>query len=222
MDLVDKIPGEVRSNLKRTYAVDPQHNLAGADLTVLFHLACRDDTVMRRRQRAIRHFAFGQCQGRARVAEFSLARGHFEFSGAHDGAIERVALKTVRLDAADKDDSIQRFRLEILHSRKVSHPNVSRIFESGRHRLEPAIPGGPSSEILFFTMELLDGVAPLGALTERLVADALAALEAVCPAPSASASTLTQQHALIRSADEYGDLFTHAATATQSCESTQP
>ena len=60
------------------------------------------------------------------------------------------------------------------------------------------------------------------ALTERLVADALAALEAVCPAPSASASTLTQQHALIRSADEYGDLFTHAATATQSCESTQP
>ncbi|OGB13590.1 MAG: integrase [Burkholderiales bacterium RIFCSPLOWO2_12_67_14] len=55
------------------------------------------------------------------------------------------------------------------------------------------------------------------ALTERLVADALAALEADAPTPA-----LTQQHALIRSADEYGDLFVHAATATQSSESTQP
>ncbi|MDD3787048.1 MAG: IS21 family transposase [Hydrogenophaga sp.] len=60
------------------------------------------------------------------------------------------------------------------------------------------------------------------ALTERFVADALAALEAASPAPSASASTLTQQHALIRSADEYGDLFAHVATATQSSENTQP
>ena len=50
------------------------------------------------------------------------------------------------------------------------------------------------------------------ALTERLVTDALAALQAGTPTPSAS--TLTQQHALIRSADEYGDLFAHAATAT--------
>lgn len=48
-------------------------------------------------------------------------------------------------------------------------------------------------------------------LTERLVADALAALQAA--APTSSASTLTQQHPLIRSADEYGDLFAHAATA---------
>ena len=68
------------------------------------------------------------------------------------------------------------------------------------------------------------------ALTERLVADALAALEAATPTPSASPSTLTQQHALIRSAEEYGDLFAHVATAsaataattaTQTSESTQ-
>ena len=68
------------------------------------------------------------------------------------------------------------------------------------------------------------------ALTERLVADALAALDAASPTPSASPSTLTQQHALIRSAEEYGDLFAHVATAsaataattaTQTSESTQ-
>ena len=62
------------------------------------------------------------------------------------------------------------------------------------------------------------------ALTERLLADALAALQAGTPTPSAS--TLTQQHALIRSADEYGDLFAHAATAgstsLHTTEITQP
>ena len=57
------------------------------------------------------------------------------------------------------------------------------------------------------------------ALTERLVTDALAALEAGAPTPSAS--TLTQQHALIRNADEYGELFAHATTATQ-CVESQP
>lgn len=45
------------------------------------------------------------------------------------------------------------------------------------------------------------------AIAERLVVDALAALE---PAPAQS--SLTQQHELIRSAQEYGDLFAHAAT----------
>jgi hypothetical protein len=57
------------------------------------------------------------------------------------------------------------------------------------------------------------------ALTERLVADALAALEAPAP-PAQAPSELTQQHELIRNADEYGDLFAHAATQTS--ESTQP
>jgi transposase len=61
------------------------------------------------------------------------------------------------------------------------------------------------------------------ALTERLVAEALAALEAAAP-PAQAPSELTQQHELIRSADEYGDLFAHATTqtATQTTESTQP
>jgi hypothetical protein len=51
------------------------------------------------------------------------------------------------------------------------------------------------------------------AVTERLVADALAALQPDATT-SQTESALTQQHALIRSAQEYGDLFAHAATAT--------
>ena len=52
-------------------------------------------------------------------------------------------------------------------------------------------------------------------LTEQSVTDALEALEAGSPRPPRIHSTLTQQHALIRSADEYGELFAHAATAAQ-------
>lgn len=47
------------------------------------------------------------------------------------------------------------------------------------------------------------------ALTERLVADALTALD--CTSAPATTHTLTQQHALIRSVHEYGELFAHAA-----------
>jgi hypothetical protein len=51
------------------------------------------------------------------------------------------------------------------------------------------------------------------AVTERLVADALAALQPSAMEAQAQ-SALTQQHELIRSTQEYGDLFAHAATAT--------
>ncbi len=80
------------------------------------------------------------------------------------------------------------------------------------------------AEILGHDTEISGHVGP------KYPPDALAALEAATPTPSASPSTLTQQHALIRSAEEYGDLFAHVATAsaattaptaTQSSESTQ-
>ena len=55
------------------------------------------------------------------------------------------------------------------------------------------------------------------AVTERLVADALATLE-----PTPEQPTLTQQHALIRSAQEYGDLFAHAAAQDDTLQGQQP
>jgi transposase len=55
------------------------------------------------------------------------------------------------------------------------------------------------------------------ALTERAMADALAALEQVDyvshNATDAAVAGLTQRHALIRAADEYADLFAHAVNA---------
>ena len=53
------------------------------------------------------------------------------------------------------------------------------------------------------------------ALTERLFAQAVGAMDAAGePGSGQSTAALTQQHALIRDADEYGDLFAHAAAAT--------
>ncbi len=51
------------------------------------------------------------------------------------------------------------------------------------------------------------------ALTETLFAQALQAVEAQAgkEQPTAATAALTQQHGLIRDADEYGDLFAHAA-----------
>jgi transposase len=60
------------------------------------------------------------------------------------------------------------------------------------------------------------------ALTEALFAQAMAAIEAApSSAPVAGAKALTQQHALIRNADEYADLFAHAATATADTNTTE-
>ncbi len=69
---------------------------------------------------------------------------------------ERVALKTVRLEVAEDERAVSRFKYEIQLARKVTHPNVCRIFDLGYHRAS-----GPGSmgvvDIMFLTMELLEG-----------------------------------------------------------------
>ena len=64
---------------------------------------------------------------------------------------ERVALKTVRPLLAGRLQAIERFKRETALARKVTHPNVCRIFDIGVHRR----PGG--ADLFFLTMELLTG-----------------------------------------------------------------
>jgi Tol biopolymer transport system component len=62
-----------------------------------------------------------------------------------------VALKVVGDEAGAPDEvTIERFRREIQLARKVTHPNVCRVFDVGVHRA-----GG--DDVLFLTMELIDG-----------------------------------------------------------------
>lgn len=63
----------------------------------------------------------------------------------------RIALKTVSSTRAVSQHQLNRFRQEIQLARKVSHPNVCRVFDLGRHH------DAEHGEVLFLTMELLPG-----------------------------------------------------------------
>jgi serine/threonine protein kinase/Flp pilus assembly protein TadD len=63
----------------------------------------------------------------------------------------RVALKTIAASRASSPRQVARFRQEIQLARKVSDPNVCRVFDLGRHKDEL------HGEVLFLTMELVPG-----------------------------------------------------------------
>jgi tetratricopeptide (TPR) repeat protein/tRNA A-37 threonylcarbamoyl transferase component Bud32 len=99
--------------------------------------------------------------GRYRLVRFLAQGGMGEVYEVEDLELhERVALKTVRPDVGADILAVERFRREIQLARKVTHPNVCRIFDVSHHRQ----PGDPGPPIIFLTMELLAGET----LSERL------------------------------------------------------
>jgi tRNA A-37 threonylcarbamoyl transferase component Bud32/TolB-like protein len=100
-------------------------------------------------------FAAGELvAARYRVVRFLAQGGMGEVYEVEDLELrEAVALKTVRPEAAADSMAVERFRREIQLARKVTHPNVCRIFDVYYHR--PAGGGGPA--VIFLTMELLVG-----------------------------------------------------------------
>jgi len=89
--------------------------------------------------------------GRYRIVRFIGQGGMGELYEAEDLELrERVALKTVRPEIAQDEKAIERFKREIHLARKVTHPNVCRIFDLTYH---------PTAEglTLLLTMELLGG-----------------------------------------------------------------
>jgi hypothetical protein len=89
---------------------------------------------------------------RYEVARFIAAGGMGEVYEVVDRDLgARIALKTMRPELAAEAGALDRFKREIHLARKVTHPNVCRIFDFGVHGL----PGG--TLVPFLTMELLDG-----------------------------------------------------------------
>src|SRR5688572_7061019 len=89
---------------------------------------------------------------RYRIIRLIGRGGMGEVYEAHDLPLnEQVALKTLRGDLAGDETLLLRFHQEISIARKVTHPNVCRIFEVGIHRAAEQPP------LLFFAMELLHG-----------------------------------------------------------------
>jgi tetratricopeptide (TPR) repeat protein len=128
--------------------------------TVSIHQKPKSDpTGSTRRGGYVPTFAPGQvAAGRYTIVRFIAKGGMGEVYEAEDQDLgDHVALKTVRIEMAEHEGAVQRFKREIHLARKVSHPNVCRIFDLGRHKLPPETPGGKEEEILFLTMELLQG-----------------------------------------------------------------
>jgi hypothetical protein len=120
---------------------------------------------------------------RHRIERFIAAGGMGEVYEAEDQMLgERVALKTVAVARSDDAGFADRLKREVQLARKVTHPNVCRIFDVGRHVR------ADGEAILFMTMELLAGETlgrrlraggPLSPRDARpLVAQVAAALDA--------------------------------------------
>ncbi len=90
--------------------------------------------------------------GRWEVTRFIAAGGMGEVYEVVDRELgARMALKTMRPELAAEARALDRFKREIHLARKVTHPNVCRIFDFGVHTTDNG------AQVPFLTMELLDG-----------------------------------------------------------------
>ena len=90
--------------------------------------------------------------GRFRIIQHIASGGMGSVYEAEDLKLrERLALKTILGRRADDFDTMERFKREIYLARKVTHINVSRIFDFAEHI------DADGSVIVFLTMELLPG-----------------------------------------------------------------
>jgi len=120
------------------------------------------------------------------VLRFIAGGGMGEVYEALDGVLQtHLALKTIRLDVAAHPLALQRFHTEVLLARRVTHPNVCRVFE-----FFPAKrPDGRS--IHFLTMELLQGET----LADLLHREGKLSAEQALPLLRQVASGLSAAHA---------------------------
>ncbi|HTT25267.1 MAG TPA: serine/threonine-protein kinase [Candidatus Sulfotelmatobacter sp.] len=89
---------------------------------------------------------------RFKINRFIAAGGMGEVYEAEDLELgEKVALKTISSDLLAQPEAHSLFKREVHLARKVTHPNVCRVFDLFRHT--PA----QGEEIVFISMELLRG-----------------------------------------------------------------
>ena len=99
-------------------------------------------------------FQPGSIVGRRYLIRQFIARGGMgEVYEAFDRDLqERVALKTVTATACDNPLAVRRLKGEVQLARRVSHPNVCRIYDFGSH-----VMANTGELISFLTMEFVDG-----------------------------------------------------------------
>jgi serine/threonine protein kinase/tetratricopeptide (TPR) repeat protein len=130
--------------------------------------------------------------GRFKIVRFIASGGMGQVYEAEDMELgEHVALKTVRPDIAREERAMERFRREIHLARKVTHPNVCRIFDVFHHVETSQDDGGFQQKITFLSMELLKGET----LARRLERRGRMQLDEAMPIILQMASALAAAHA---------------------------
>jgi len=99
-------------------------------------------------------FQPGTLVGHRYLIRHFIARGGMgEVYEAFDRDLQqRVALKTVTSTACDNPSAVRRLKAEVQLARRVSHPNVCRIYDFGTHVIPET-----GAQISFLTMEFVDG-----------------------------------------------------------------
>lgn len=98
--------------------------------------------------------------GRYRIESYVARGGMGTVYRAWDREFQQtIAVKVLRPELAASESTLKRFRREIQVARRVTHPNVCRIYDFGKH---PST--GRKPPILFLTMEFVPGET----LAERL------------------------------------------------------
>jgi eukaryotic-like serine/threonine-protein kinase len=112
-------------------------------------------------RRPTRTLAPGQILAdRYSVVRFIARGGMGEVYEVEDLVIRgRVALKTIPPEVAADPEVLERFKREVYIARKVTHPNVCRLYDLGSHRITAQQGASdPREKLIFFlTMELLAG-----------------------------------------------------------------
>jgi tetratricopeptide (TPR) repeat protein len=100
-----------------------------------------------------RVFSLGEVvSNRFRIDRFIGDGGMGEVYAARDLELGgAIAIKTIRFNIAADPGILARFKQEIQLSRRITHPNVCRIFDIARHTTPDGI------EVTYLTMELLPG-----------------------------------------------------------------
>jgi tetratricopeptide (TPR) repeat protein/TolB-like protein len=120
--------------------------------------------------------------GRFRVVRFIARGGMGELYEAADLELnEHVALKTIRPEIAANEKINQRFKREVQLARKITHPNICRIFDLFQHQ-----------SVSFVTMELLEGET----LSEFMEREGPLTLDRAMPIALQMSAALASAHAV--------------------------
>jgi tetratricopeptide (TPR) repeat protein/tRNA A-37 threonylcarbamoyl transferase component Bud32 len=160
VDPLEAIEERIRATFARLSSLGPLEQE-----TILTDISAADPDVSRAVARLLGlsappAFAAGDLiSDRFRIVGLLGKGGMGEVYEADDAVLrERVALKTLPAEIATDARAVERLKREIALARRVTHPNVCRVFDVDQDR-------APSGAVVtFFTMELLAGPT----LSERL------------------------------------------------------